>query len=89
MAVRLIEPSWIAFFKTGATLRSPGISNRTPCDEDLLNSLRWVCRVNDDGVLGLVIYNKVGVVVGTTNPYACLLSVIPPHEELAMGQEEP
>jgi len=32
------------------------------------DSLRGVRRVDDDGVLGLVIDDEIGVVVGTTNP---------------------
>jgi hypothetical protein len=38
--------------------------------EPMWHSLGWVCRVDDHGVLGFVIDDEVGVVVGTTNPYA-------------------
>lgn len=31
--------------------------------------LRWICRVNNDRILGLVVRNYVGVVVATTLPY--------------------
>lgn len=40
--------------------------------ETSMNLLGRVCRINDDGVLGLVVHNKIGVVVRTTNPCAPL-----------------
>jgi hypothetical protein len=64
IAVRLILPSWIAFFKTGVTLRSraAGISKhgnhvgeeREGKPPDLLLGMRGV---DDHGILGLVVYD--------------------------------
>lgn len=68
MAVRLIVPSWMAFFKTGATLHSSISVQGTAYHETSVHLLWRVCRVNNDGVFGLVIHNKISVVVGTTNP---------------------
>jgi hypothetical protein len=67
IAVRLIFPSWIAFFKTGATLRSKVNTQTQLADSrDLLLGIR---RVDDHGILRLVIHYKIRVVVTTPHPW--------------------
>jgi len=75
MAVSLMDPAWMAFFSTGATL--PGLATcllavSVKAHGYELYSLSRVGRVNDDGLLGLVVDNEVGVVVALPHPFCAV-----------------
>lgn len=73
MLVKLILPDSTASLITGATLhRLVCVQSSVAPAVDLL----WrVGGVDDDGLLGLVVNNEVGIVVASSNPCVCQILI--------------
>lgn len=70
----LIAPLSVFSFKTGTTLIHGEVNEARPSIQNV-NILGWVCRVNDDSFLGLVVGHEVGIVVSRALPCSAIREI--------------
>lgn len=92
MLFKLIPESMV-FLRVGSTLFDASVIQAT-CTEFLTpdgssscSLLRWVCRVNNDRILGLVVRDYVGIVVATTLPYIEKSQKLPVSKRYGRGHQ--